>query len=363
MGPPRVLVVGGGVAGLTAAALLQKCARVTIIRPNNLRCDDRFSTGLWNQAQLISGMNGLSTCAVTQSAYLAENGVSLATPPQLSASPSSGRPSLAFVQSSRLIEYLEAKLTQCEVIDGTVAESEHDDEFDSVIVADGRCRQTLEPCGYTVYRGVASAESVHDVDCAFQTWGHNGCRFAVVPVAEKKWQWYATIPCSSSGDRLHLGPRPPLATSWTRPAASLEIAAHFADFHDPIMKLIKASEAMDACEAHASYSVPNSPLDPKRILIGDSFHVLDPILAIGASVAIEEAALLAQAFKTGLPLSQFHRQRVERRKQLMLISRAANFVGQLPAPVSRLRNLAMQWTPGFVSTALIEMQIKKLAQI
>ena len=119
-----------------------------------------------------------------------------------------------------------------------------------------------------------------------QTWGP-ASRFASVPLADGQ-VWFATLPHTT--------------TSSSTNAHSL-LLDHFRRWHDPIPALLAATPPAailrDDAVAHRVFPPFNSEHQSQPswpvTLIGDAAHGVDPILAQGAGVAVEDAFHLAGA--------------------------------------------------------------------
>lgn len=331
----RVCVVGSSVAGLTSAALLSRSAlvkSVTVIDPASQRQCDHFSTGLWSSALAVLRHLGedlvRSSGFVEASGFRSSSGVALCEP-RTTLGPFGGdaaTPSLHFVRNSVLLEALRRAAARSGKL-STVAErvvrvrcsngggpvtavcsggDEHD--CDLLLIADGMLSPLREQLcslpheaflrhrGYRVYYGHTS-ERVSG--SSFQSWG-DGKRFACVPTDTGN-QWFATVPSSPPGLGIECIASGPLSSnSRAVPQQDLRVLQQefFAGWHPEVAALLSSSAvtgAVRSCEAVAFSAVPSrgSTLFSRHevLFMGDSGFTLDPILAQGAGLAIEEAAL------------------------------------------------------------------------
>lgn len=124
-----------------------------------------------------------------------------------------------------------------------------------------------------------------------QTWGP-ASRFASVPLADGQ-VWFATLPRPSTS-----------SSSSTDENAHSLLLDHFRRWHDPIPALLAATPPAailrDDAVAHRVFPPFNSehqsqPSSWPVTLVGDAAHGVDPILAQGAGVAVEDAYHLAGA--------------------------------------------------------------------
>lgn len=175
---------------------------------------------------------------------------------------------------------------------------------DLCVGADGafsEVRRCLDPSfalkrrGYDIYRGIAP--TMMEDGASFQSWGV-GSRFAAVPLPDGT-AWFATVPSASplgSSDARSLSHEEHLLRAQS---AKAMLRQKFSGWHRPVEGLLDATPA-DALlwqEAWASdsFSAAESPVTASArevlsrvALIGDAARTLDPVLAQGAGVAIED---------------------------------------------------------------------------
>ena len=196
--------------------------------------------------------------------------------------------------------------------------------YDLLVIADGMYSSTrsliwkhlsissfLCNRGYVVYRG--TSPRLVDNQEGFQTWGP-GKRFAVVPSVNNTNAWYAAISTqllkSNSLENSDMrGKKDGIECS---DDDLNELSALFHDWHDPISSLIskslrpitrtiaKASPTPYSLLSKDTNSNNNSSLLSSYnsiVCLGDAYHTLDPILAQGTGVAIEDAAHLVECLK------------------------------------------------------------------
>ena len=221
---------------------------------------------------------------------------------------------------------------------------------DLVVAADGvhsRTRAQLFPDhpgavhdGSTVWRGVTTVPVATEADID-QTWGH-GTEFGSTRLFDGRVEWHAVIN-SAEGDR-HGDPL-------------TEVAGRFGDWHAPIPALLAATPPGTVLE-HDVYELrtplPSYTAD-RVVLVGDAAHAMAPHLGQGASQAIEDAVCLAAYLSTDpmidAALACYDR---ERRPRTQVVVRASHQTGRIGQQLHgrlavALRNTGIRLTPASVS--------------
>jgi 2-polyprenyl-6-methoxyphenol hydroxylase-like FAD-dependent oxidoreductase len=366
MQPVHVAIAGGGPAGLTAAALLGRfggdALQVTLLTGGARdELADSFPIGLWSCGlRALEVLGGLRRSErkgkyMRDSGYRCRDGRWLARPTSmgsLSLQPQTPA-SILFVSQAKVLKNLRTLLApSVHVLEENLVHADnHADgvtlytenatirNVDALIGADGRysvVRRILRAArghddidmlyrGYRLYRGISPVALTED---AFQTWGR-GARFASVPLLGGQ-VWYAAI----SG--------PPLGTTSGVPSTMVEedfsaLRGIFSDWHDPIDRLI-TSTPIGSCIVENAVAASAIPLmDLGRVaLIGDAAHCIDPILALGASLGMEDAHVLTAALLSvkedeAIPgtIQRVARQRRQRARALAALSGLAQSIGEL----------------------------------
>jgi 2-polyprenyl-6-methoxyphenol hydroxylase-like FAD-dependent oxidoreductase len=192
--------------------------------------------------------------------------------------------------------------------------------------------------GYTAWRSIARFAS--PAIAASETWGC-GKRFGILPMGNSRVYWYATSNASEGEFDPNSNPEEVLLSL-------------FRGWHSPIEDLIRAS---------ASTILRNDIFDrdplPKwgrgRVtLLGDAAHPMTPDLGQGACQAIEDALELANSLASSaneaVGLEDYEKRRIDRTRSIVLGSRRMGRIGQVNSPqLCRIRNLAFRLTPRAVS--------------
>jgi 2-polyprenyl-6-methoxyphenol hydroxylase-like FAD-dependent oxidoreductase len=215
---------------------------------------------------------------------------------------------------------------------------------DAVIAADGlrsvvRAQVFGNPApryaGYTAWRAVVNASSLEPM--MSETWGR-GCRFGIVPMARGRVYWFATRNAPE-------GQRDPSMRT------KVILAELFRGWHRPIEALIAASTE-ESILRNDIYDI-----DPLRrfangrvALLGDAAHPMTPNMGQGACQAIEDGVVLAALLKS-IPrieaaLLEYERRRLARTRQILLWSRWIGKIAQIENPIlCSLRDFGMRMAP------------------
>ncbi|MBT0771844.1 FAD-dependent monooxygenase [Kineosporia sp. J2-2] len=238
----------------------------------------------------------------------------------------------------------------------TVITEHGESDADLVVAADG-IRSGLRgflfprhaepsPEGYSTWRMVVPDPG--GLDTGFETWGSDGRRFAVAPLAGDRLYCYATASQDSSDGQ-------PAARQIDR------LHQHFGDWHEPIPAIL-AGLTDDRVLHH-----PVEDLNPglpafhrgRVALIGDAAHAMTPDLGQGGGMALEDAVVLASLVGDGrigegyrsvpIPaaLEEFSAQRQPRTG---MVARRSRRMGRLssvtPYPAQVMAARALSVVPG-----------------
>jgi len=230
----------------------------------------------------------------------------------------------------------------------------------AAIIADGihsKIRKKLLPgvsprySGYTCWRGLV--ENRWNVQRnAIEAWGANG-RFGYVPIGNNKIYWFA---CKNA----------PMKDEMMSLFRISDLVDNFKDYAQPIPEIIKNTSDTDLIWNDIVDLKPISQYAFNRILLlGDAAHATTPNLGQGACMAIEDALdvaneisrqseLIAGAFKS------FERRRVPRAHYIVNTSYQLGKLSQWENPVlTKFRNVLLRITPGWVN----EKQVARVLEI
>jgi len=365
----RVFICGGGIGGLSSALSLAKGLNVghkplitvqeSLSEASILLHANKRNLGLWGPALKILRdleiyTDDMDITFVKNSSYRSfKSGARLAYPRILLDNPDS-KTSLGFMKEKELLLRLldaahKEDSIQLRYGDEIKDVKQIDPYPDLVIAADGRdstLRRSIYPDfddilqtrGYTIFRGFTSYDNYDKPIDAFQTWGP-GMRFAVVP-APRGNAWYAAI-------------SPNLLSN------EMSLADLFVGWHDPVYSLVaQADEEIYSETAVAFNRVVQCGLSTTKdgipiAFLGDASHTLDPILAQGAGVAIEDASHLAKLLsKMKDPrymrnvLRAYESGRKDRLNRLHLMSNISQMIGHIETPfLLSLRDLILGFPP------------------
>jgi 2-polyprenyl-6-methoxyphenol hydroxylase-like FAD-dependent oxidoreductase len=360
----RVIIIGGGIGGLTAAIALHRVGIDAHVyeRASALR---EVGAGIGIMANALRALDalGLGDALRSQGLAAVQGGLRDPTGRVLVAMPmddlTGQAGAIAVVHRAELVAELlrhvdpESLHLDCECVsfaqdhEGVTARFRNGETAfgDALIGADGlrsviRTQlfgdQAVQYAGYTAWRSVVRFDTL-DKPPITETWGR-GRRFGIVPMSRGRVYWFA-VRNAIEGERDPEG------------KSRDTLARLFRGWHQPIEALIAASQP-DLILRNDVYDMDPLPRwsDRRVTLLGDAAHPMTPNLGQGACQAIEDAVVLAACLKTNASvdgaLLQYERRRISRTKQIVLSSRRLGSVAQAEnALVCWVRNAAMQAAP------------------
>jgi 2-polyprenyl-6-methoxyphenol hydroxylase-like FAD-dependent oxidoreductase/NADPH:quinone reductase-like Zn-dependent oxidoreductase len=217
---------------------------------------------------------------------------------------------------------------------------------DLVIAADGTrspsaaalgVPATVRASGYAAYRGLGAAELLDDLGDAHTAWLGPDRHFVHYPISGGRvLNFVAIVPTAREETE-----------SWTCPGDPADVRRHFAGW-DPRVQRVLAE--VDSVTLWGLYDRPvRDRLDFGRVvLLGDAAHAVLPFFAQGASMALEDAAVLscllaaAPAGRLDQALSAYSRIRVPRVRKVQDVSfRNATMFHLADGPQQRQRDLML----------------------
>jgi FAD-dependent urate hydroxylase len=372
----RVIIIGCGVAGLSAAIALRKAGHEPLVfeRAPSLQ---PLGAGLilWSNAFAALRAIGLESEMLKIGAPLATlevltpSGSVLARTDARTISRKAGSPTLA-VHRADLLEMLQRQVTDeflhfdrtftgFEIHDNNVIAHFEDGgqvDGDMLVGADGiwsTVRQQVHGseapryAGYTAWRSVIRRERIggKQTSTSTETWG-SGTRFGWVPMSNDRVYWFA-VKAARAGQE---------------PGADghkAELTRLFGDWHSPIPETIEASEESKILR-HDIYDRP--PISDwgrgPVTLAGDAAHPTTPNTGQGAAMALEDAVVLAhhlsERSSIETALREYEAQRYQRTTMVTNLSYRMGAVAQLENQIAvRVRNGLMWLLPNRLGEAQV----------
>jgi 2-polyprenyl-6-methoxyphenol hydroxylase-like FAD-dependent oxidoreductase len=197
----------------------------------------------------------------------------------------------------------------------------------------------LRYSGLTCYRGIANLDLPADLArVCWEVWG-GLARFGFSAIGPRQVYWFAPITAPADS------PQP----------SGEALAAQYADFPVPIPDILRHTPAEEFIRTDLYDFAPIDRWWSGRVvLLGDAAHAMTPNLGQGGAQAVEDAYVLADRLAgcatVEEALREYERLRLPKVRWVVntawRFGRLAHLRGRWP---QRLRDLALTWTPGWLS--------------
>ncbi|MFJ9810781.1 NAD(P)H-dependent oxidoreductase [Streptomyces sp. NPDC101158] len=350
-----VVVAGGGIGGLAAAAgmaargldvtVVERAERIgvggsgLVLYPNGVRAVDALGARIGARLRAVGHVTRRDEVRVLMDA----SGAVLAEEPIGAAADILGEPQIPVLRSAlhRLLldealragaaVRLAAAVTDYTGHPGHVSVTLSDGDVidcDALIGADGihsavRARMLGDAPpryqGYTSVRGRTTGSALGQQGCIVNG---RGIQLFVAPVGADTLYWTAKITAPA-------GEWPAKGAAGAR----LALLDALRDWHPPVVDLVRGADPEDVVVTDVHDREPTARwVDGRVALLGDAAHPMVPALGQGANIALEDAAVLADALASpaGVPeaLADYARERVERAAAVVLASRRQGSLDQ-----------------------------------
>jgi 2-polyprenyl-6-methoxyphenol hydroxylase-like FAD-dependent oxidoreductase len=366
----RVIVVGGGIAGLSAAIALGKTGHEAVVLERAPRVDP-VGSGITLFTNAMKALDRLSVgeavaargATATNSAILTSDGRELTRVPSdlLEGTIALHRADLqAELAAASGDVRLGVEVTAVEQEeDGVVARRSDggEERGDLLVGADGLnsvIRRAISDvpiryAGYTAWRGVSSVPV--EAGRLTESWGV-GERFGLVDIGRGRTYWFATKN-APEGEPDDPGGR------------KAEIRERFSGWHQPITAVVEAADESGILRNDVYYLEPLPRWsDGRVVLVGDAAHATTPGVGQGAAQAIEDAVVLADRLvrsdELATALAEYETIRRPRAEAVLKLSRRADRAAQLANPLGwRLRNAIVRRLPDRAQRRQLEPLIRR----
>lgn len=367
----KIAVVGAGIGGLTAAALLHEQGHeVKVFEKNSAITEVGAGIGIGGNVLKKLGHHDLAKAIKNEGQPLKQLEVLDDQGRRLSRIRLNQQYMDLTLKRQGLIDilktyvpdqaiYLDHYVTRIDNNDMKVTlhfQTQESENFDLCIGADGvhsNIRSAVVPKskvkyqGYTVFRGMVEDVHLEDISTAKEYWGAEG-RVGIVPLINRQAYWFIAINAKANDAKLGTFGKP-------------HLQAKFNHYPEDVRAILdKQSET--GILHHDMYDLKplNSFVSNRTILIGDAAHATTPNMGQGAGQAMEDAIVLANCLHTydfQDSLARFERLRVKHTAKVIKRSRKIGRIAQHSNPlVVKVRNLFARMLPN----ALLSRQVKFL---
>jgi 2-polyprenyl-6-methoxyphenol hydroxylase-like FAD-dependent oxidoreductase len=353
----RVVVVGGGIGGLSVAISLRRAGIDTTVLERTAKLE-AAGAGITLFANAIRGLEQLGvrdavverSAAARRVAILRRDGGTLSEMPsdlfEGSVATHRGDLQAALAEASGELR-LNSEATSVQEDDRgvTVRLADGSEErADLVIGADGvqsAVRRQLWPearpryAGYTAWRGVTQFPL--DAGRLTESWGR-GQRFGLVDIGAGRTYWFATKNAPEGEQDEPSGRR-------------VELLRLFSDWHDPVSQVLESVDEDSILRNDVYYLDPLETWSRGRVvLLGDAAHATTPGIGQGAAQAIEDAVVLGRALAgpgdLASPLTEYETRRRPKATRVLKMSRRGDMAGQMEGRLAcALRNAVVRVLP------------------
>ncbi|HEU5128561.1 MAG TPA: NAD(P)/FAD-dependent oxidoreductase [Glycomyces sp.] len=365
----RAVVVGAGVAGLASAIVLSKLGwRVALLERRERLRGDNLGMVLW--ASGVRALRALGVDAALDAGGTAVDRFAVRAEDRLAGSfaaaalgaPDDSPP--VMVHNAVLYEalvshlgrdvevYPATQVSRIDLVDLAAGDATRRWDADLIVAADGIDSPTRDvvakgaptvDAGVVAFRATIPAHRAPDRDAdAVEIYGPDRRRFGYGDLGQAGACWWATVPGGMRPESPQI--QHELINRW------------FADWPAPVGKFIAATRPSELTQQPVRYIWPL----PSRlhwaedgrgvVLAGDAAHGVAPILAHGASLALEDAVTLGWALRRspeaiGEALHAYERARTARVRRVARLSRRAHMIASGGPSVARgfLRAVPDSW--------------------
>jgi 2-polyprenyl-6-methoxyphenol hydroxylase-like FAD-dependent oxidoreductase len=361
----RVIVVGGGIAGLSVAIGLRRSGHDVVVLERAPRIDP-LGAGITLFANAMSALDrlGMRDAVTAHGAPATRSAILTLEGRELAQVPSDLLEGTMAIHRADLQRELAAAAGEVRLGMEITAVEQHDDGViaggadgseergDLLIGADGLSSVVrsavadVRPryAGYTAWRGVSPVPV--DSGRLTESWGV-GERFGLVDIGRGRTYWFATKNAPEGEPDEHEGKK-------------AEILRRFSGWHEPIAAVARSTDEGAILRNDVYYLEPLSRWSEGRVvLIGDAAHATTPGVGQGAAQAIEDAVVLTDRLRGGedlaTALAAYEATRRPRAEAVLKMSRRTDKAAQLASPVGwRLRNALVRGMPERVQRRQLE---------
>lgn len=362
----KIAIIGAGIGGLTAAALLQEQGHEVEIYERNETVEE-LGAGIGiggnvleklGNHDLAKGIRNIGQ-EIEQMAVLDDKGNMLSNVKlkRKTVNLTMKRQDLIdVIQSYVPAQYLylghRIVAIESEPLKMTLKfEHQADESFDLCIAADGihsNIRQSILPNskpvyrGYTVFRGLVEDVSIKDEHVAKEYWATKG-RVGIVPLLNHEAYWFISINAKEHDAKFKAFGKP-------------HLQARFNHFPNEVRAILDKQSETDIL-LHDIYDLQplKSFVHQRVVLLGDAAHATTPNMGQGAGQAMEDAIVLANClsqYDFDEAIQRYDKLRVKHTRKVIKRSRRIGKIAQKSNKlIVSVRNLIVKVLPNQLASA------------
>lgn len=363
--PLRVLIAGGGISGITLAALLERQGHSIDL----IERGETWNSGGGGITLTLNGMKLLNEIGIGHSIESVGNPINkikitdsndkLLSVFDLS-NYSADYAKTVTIQRKELHKLLAGMLQQTNVLFGKTCNTIHRSDtdmhvhfndgsyadYDLIAGCDGMYsavrnsyfkEQNIDYAGYVCWRFVVNtSEELQHIDSLKEMWGR-GRRFGIVPLNKNQFHCFASLSTDRPEQYKNTG--------------NAELRNLFSVFKGVVPELLSCLTDETVVYFNRLENLQTgSWVKDNVVLIGDAAHGMTPNLTQGASMAIEDAVCLSNLLNSGNDvkscLNSFYSERKQRTLSIQRKSDWLGKIGQISSPLlSSIRNICWQQLP------------------
>ena len=376
----HVVIVGGGIGGLTAGIALKQSNRfesVSIVEKTKLTSNNKQGSGiaLWRNSLLAMEQLKVKSDLENKGKYLTNLISYTDGQGNILAKPSEGFSNqfpILCLQRCDLHSVLHNHALQSGVgieydnikdLNDLFSKIKTDPDKTLIVGADGvhsRIRKSITPetpkfMSYRYWRATIPAPEGIDITEAYECWG-DGVRFGFVPLHGSEVFWFISEPCV---DEYSSEP------SVEEKKQSILRLMKRTNMNERTSLLVNSTPASSIIETPIHKVILNGRWGSNNgrvVLLGDACHATAPNLAQGAGLAIEDSIQLAHSYKYEKDSSKaslhYESVRKPRAHTVQFMADTIARLGHMRYPSAKIRDVVLSSCPQFIAGPIFNSAVR-----